>query len=148
MCEVQKHELKKILVVDDEEVVRYLFDLALSDAGYVVFYAEGAEKALEILSDENIDVMFLDLNLPDMSGIELCRRIRSDKPNAYIIAITGYSSFVDISECYEVGFDDYLEKPVSLDLLLTTTYKAFERTKKMEKIQGEMMSSQEWLRDI
>ena len=148
MCEVQKHELKKILVVDDEEVVRYLYDLALNDAGYVLFYAERAEEALEILSDENIDVMFLDLNLPDMSGIELCRRIRSDQPNAYIIAITGYSSTVDISECYEAGFDDYFEKPVSLDLLLTTTYKAFDRTKKMEKAQGEMMSSQEWLRDI
>ena len=143
MCEAQKHELKKILVVDDEEAVRYLYDLALSDAGYVVFYAEGAEEALEVLSDENIDVMFLDLNLPDMSGIELCRRIRSDKPNAYIIAITGYSSFVDISECYEVGFDDYLEKPVSLDLLLTTAYKAFERTKKLGKTYGGMISSWE-----
>ena len=133
MCEVQSHEPKKILVVDDEEAVRYLFDLSLSDAGYTVFYGEGAEEAFEILSDENIEVMFLDLNLPDMSGIELCRRIRCDKPNAFIIAITSYSSFFDIGECYEVGFDDYLEKPVSLDLLLTTAYKAFERIKKLGK---------------
>ena len=131
MCEIQSHESKKILVVDDEEAVRYLYDLALSDAGYTVFYAEGAEEALGVLNDENIDVMFLDLNLPDMSGIELCRRIRCDKPNAYIIAITGYSLIVDISECYEAGFDDYLEKPVGLDLLLTSVLKAFKKTKKL-----------------
>ncbi len=148
MCEIQSFEPKKILVVDDEKVVRYLCDIASRDKGYTVFYAEGAEEALAILNDENIDVMFLDLNLPDMSAIELCRRIRSDQPNAYIIAITGYSAIVDINECYEVVFDDYLEKPVSFDLLLTTTYKAFESTKKMEKAQEEMMSSQEWLKDI
>lgn len=144
MCQVQNHEDKKILVVDDEEAVRYLLDIALSDKGYSVFYAEGAEEALGILSDENIDVMFLDLNLPDMSGVELCRRIRKDRPNAIINAITGYSMMFDITECYRAGFDDYFEKPISLYLLMTSVLKAFKKRKKrLRRTKGEMMRNQE-----
>ncbi len=129
MCTVQKHDLRKILIVDDEEAIRYLYDLVLSDKGYTVFYAEGAEETFEILIDEDIEVIFLDLNLPDMNGIDLCKKIREFKPDAVINAITGYASFFDITECYEAGFDDYLEKPLSMDLLLTSVFKAFEKTK-------------------
>ena len=132
MCEIQSHEPKIILVVDDEEAVRYLYDLALSDAGYVVFYAEGAEEALEILNDENIDVMFLDMNLPDMSGIELCKQIRLIKPKAYITAITGYANQLDILKCFEAGFDDYLEKPVCMKLkpILVSGWQAGKRLRR------------------
>ena len=65
-----------------------------------------------------------------MSGIYLCRRIRKFKPDAVIIGITDYAFFFDIAECYKAGFDDYLEKPLSLALLLTSALKAFEKTKK------------------
>jgi CheY-like chemotaxis protein len=118
-----------ILVVDDEEAIRYTYDLALSDAGYTVFYAESGEEAFAILRDEDINVIFLDLNLPDISGIELCRQVRCVKPNACILAITGYATHFDIAECYQAGFDDYLEKPVSLDLLQTSAFKAFKQVK-------------------
>lgn len=127
----EKHILKKILVVDDEEAIRFVFDLSLSEAGYDVFYAEEGEEALKILRGEDINVIFLDLNLPDMSGVELCRRIRKMKPDASIIAITGYASNFEIVECYAAGFDDYLEKPISLDLLLTSVLKAFKQVKEV-----------------
>ena len=129
MNEGRQKEPSNILVVDDEEAIRYTYDLAISDAGYTVFYAECGEEAWEILGDEDINVIFLDLNLPDMSGIELCRQIRCVKPNAYILAITGYATHFDIAECYQAGFDDYLEKPVSLELLQTSTFKAFKQVK-------------------
>ena len=133
MNEMQNHEFKKILIVDDEEVIRDIFDLALTKAGHTGCYAESGEEALEILRDEEkIDVIFLDLNLPDMSGVELCGRIRMNKPNAVINAITGYAPFFDITQCYHAGFDDYLEKPIGQDLLFTSIYKAVERTKKLE----------------
>ena len=131
-----KHELKKkssnILVVDDEEAVRYSYELALSNAGYTALTAESGENALKILSDTHINVIFLDLNLPDMSGIELCRQMRCIKPNAYILAITGYATYFDIEACYQAGFDDYLEKPVSLDSLQTSALKAFKQVKEVE----------------
>ncbi len=101
MNEGRQKEPSNILVVDDEEAIRYTYDLAISDAGYTVFYAECGEEAWEILGDEDINVIFLDLNLPDMSGIELCRQIRCVKPNAYILAITGYATHFDIAECYQ-----------------------------------------------
>ncbi len=131
MCTEENDNLKTILIVDDEEAIRYSYDLVLSDKGYTVVYAEGAEEALEILSDEDIDVIFLDLNLPDLSGIDLCKKIREFKPDAVINAITGYAPFFDVTECYKAGFDDYLEKPLSMNLLITSVYKAFEKAKKL-----------------
>lgn len=121
---------KRILVVDDEEAIRYSYDLVLSHSGYTVLFAESAEEALAILRNEDINVILLDLNLPDMSGIELCRRIRKDKPYAIINAITGYAPVFEVAECYKAGFDDYFEKPIGLNLLLTAVYKAFEKTRK------------------
>ena len=132
MNEDLQKEPSNILAVDDEEAIRYTYDLALSDVGYTVFYAESGAEALEILRDEDINVIFLDLNLPDISGIELCMQIRCVKPKAYILAITGYATHFDIAECYQAGFDDYLEKPVSLDLLQTSAFKAFKQIKEVE----------------
>ena len=68
------------------------------------------------------------------------------KPDGRIIAITGYASHFEITECYHAGFDDYLEKPVSMDLLLTAVLKAFEKTKKSDEAYGDIVSSWEMLR--
>ena len=127
-----KDNSSKILVVDDEEAVRYSYELALRNAGYSTLFAESGEGALEMVGDKNINVIFLDLNLPDMSGIDLCRQIRCIKPNAFILAITGYATYFDIEACYQAGFDDYLEKPVSLDSLQTSALKAFKQVKEVE----------------
>ena len=62
-----------ILVVDDDESIRDIFEIAFSKSGYSVRCAESAEKALEILKDNKFQVMFLDINLPGMNGVELCR---------------------------------------------------------------------------
>ena len=131
MKPIENERSPKILVVDDEEIIHSVFDLALKHVGYDGCYEEKGEEALEILKqDDEISVIYLDLNLPDMSGVELCRRIRQDRPDAVINAITGYAPFFDITACYQQGFDDYLEKPVSRSLLFTSIYKALDRTKK------------------
>ena len=118
---------KKILVVDDEEVIRSTFELAFSKKGYTVRCAERAEEALEILKDEKILVMFLDLNMPGMNGVELCRKIRKDFPVAIIHAVTGYSSLFEPAECREAGFDVYLNKPVNLEQLFKAAQDAFNK---------------------
>lgn len=146
MGTVKKHDLRKILIVDDEEAVRFSFDLVLSDAGYNVYWAEDGEEALQIIRDEDIKVIFLDLNLPHMSGVDLCRKIRKMKPDVSITAITGYASHFEIEDCYHAGFDDYLEKPVSLNLLQTTALKAFEKTKKSNEAYEDIVNSWEILR--
>ena len=73
-----------ILVVDDEKAILNMFTLAFSKKGYRVQTANSAEEALEILKTEKINVMFLDLNLPGMNGIELCRAIKKEQPMAEI----------------------------------------------------------------
>ncbi len=118
---------KKVLVVDDEEMIRDIFEQVFSKAGYIVRLAESAEEALEILKDDKIQVMFLDLDLPGMSGVELCKQIRKDLPLAIIHAVTGYSPPLELSDCRDAGFDDYLNKPVKLAVLLKAAEEAFKK---------------------
>jgi len=118
---------RKILVVDDEENMRDMLNKALTRQNYQVFCAAGGHQALEIVANENVHLMFLDLNMPEMNGLELCRRIRKDNPIAIIIAVTGYASIFELAECREAGFDDYFLKPVKLETLFKAAEEAFEK---------------------
>ena len=116
---------KKILVVDDEESIRSLFSAALTHKGYTVYSAESGEKALELLEDEPISVMFLDLNLPGINGIELCREVIRKSPDTIAYAVTGYSSNYKSAECRTAGFSGYFSKPMPLDQLWSAAEEAF-----------------------
>lgn len=118
---------KKIMVVDDEVGVRDLLKDTFSIEGYDVRLAEGADQAFEILRQEDIEVIFLDLKLFGMNGIDLCREIRKDNPIAIIFAMTGWAALYDIEECREAGFDDFFTKPVETEMLLKAVDGAFER---------------------
>ena len=118
---------KKILVVDDEPQIRKMYSLALTRAGYTVKTAESAEKALDILKNERYWVMFLDLNLPGMNGIELCRKVRNEWPMAIPYAVTGYASLFELSDCREAGFEDYFIKPINLSVLIDAAKHSFEK---------------------
>ena len=95
--------------------------------------AAGAGEALDILSREDINVIFLDLKLFGISGIELCRKIRTMKPMAVIYAVTGWAALYEIEECREAGFDDFFTKPVNLDVLLKAAADAFEKLDRWRK---------------
>lgn len=123
----------KILILDDEESIRDMLEQAFSRAGYQVRSTESAEAAVELLKDDKIHVMFLDLNLPGMNGVELCRQIRRDMPMAIIHAVTGYASLFELSDCRDAGFDDYFHKPVSLESLLKAAKDAFEKLDRWKK---------------
>ncbi len=118
---------KKILVVDDEIQILNLLRELFSDAGYAVFTAESAEEALDILKKHSILVMFLDLKLPGMSGLDLCKYIRKNNRISIIHAITGYSNLFGLLECRGAGFDDFFLKPVELNILLKAALDAFEK---------------------
>jgi len=118
---------KKILVVDDEVLITDMLKAAFGSAGYTVVTAGSAEEALEILRRESIMVMFLDLNLPGMNGLDLCKKIRKKNTIGIIFAMTGYSNFYGLLDCRTIGFDDFFVKPVKLDVLLKSVQEAFER---------------------
>ncbi len=123
----------KILVVDDEASVRELFSGVFGDENYEVIAAEDGNTALDILKQDNIDVIFLDLKLFGMNGIDLCRQIRETKPVSMIFAITGWAPLFEIEECREAGFDDYFEKPLDMDILLDVVEDAFKKLERWKR---------------
>jgi len=118
---------KKILVVDDDESVRKMFDKAFTRAGYTIRLAGSAEEALKILEENEYSVMFFDLRLPGMSSIDLCREVKKKDPWTIIFAITAYASIFELSDCLDAGFNDYFTKPVTLEALFAATKDAFEK---------------------
>lgn len=122
-----------MLIVDDEVTVREIFKDFFGASGYQVLTAEGADNAVEILNDREIDVIFLDLRLFGTNGLELGRRIRKEKPLAILFAITGWAGLFEVEECREAGFDDFFIKPVEFDMLQKAVEDAFERVERWRK---------------
>jgi DNA-binding response OmpR family regulator len=123
----------KILIIDDETSVRELFTGVFTDEDYEVITTEDGNLALDILKRDNIDVIFLDLKLFGMNGIDLCRQIREMKPMSMIFAITGWASLFEIEECRQAGFDDYFEKPLDMDMLTDAVAEAIKKLDRWKK---------------
>ncbi len=106
-----------ILVVDDEiEIVRAL-QRSLSAHGYKVFTASSGEEAFEVTSKHRPDLLLLDLLLPGMSGLEVCRRLRAQS-NIPIIVLSVKGAEHDKVEALDLGADDYISKPFGIDEVL------------------------------
>ena len=71
--------------------------------------------------------MFLDLNLPKMNGIDLCKKIRINNPVSMIYAITGYATIFEVFECRQAGFDDFFPKPFSAKIVMKAAEDAFDK---------------------
>ncbi len=105
-----------ILLVEDDPRIRQVLELALHDHGYKVRSAATGEQALTEVARRRPDVLLLDLMLPGMDGLEVCRRLRlqGDLP---IIAVTARSDSTDVVAGLEAGADDYVTKPVVASVL-------------------------------
>ena len=101
----------KILVVDDEAIIRESLHDWLSDAGYQVFTAENGPQALEILEKERLGIVIADLVMPEMDGIELMKKAKEILPNVEVIIITAYGSIPTAIAAMREGAYDYIEKP-------------------------------------
>ena len=101
----------KILVVDDEAIVRESLRDWLSDAGYQVLTAENGPKALAIIETERVGIVITDLVMPGMDGIELMKRAKENQPNIEVIIITAYGSIPTAIAAMKEGAYDYIEKP-------------------------------------
>jgi DNA-binding response OmpR family regulator len=101
-----------VLIVDDEERLRELLRGYLAQAGFSVLLAEDGLQALELARAHRPDLLILDLMLPGLDGLEVCRRLRTFS-NAYVLMLTARSEEIDRVVGLEVGADDYLTKPFS-----------------------------------
>lgn len=118
---------KKILIVDDEAPILELLEEIFSEEGYSVVKALNAEMALDVLKKNRIRVISLDLMMPGMNGMELCRSIKKQYPMTIVYALTGHISLFGVSECIEVGFDDVFLKPVDVDSFKKAIEYAFDK---------------------
>lgn len=108
----------KILVVDDEQAVRESLRRSLSFNGYEVLLASDGAEAITIVHDENPDIIVLDVNMPNMDGLEVCRTLRSEGWGRPILMLTARDGVSDRVAGLDAGADDYLPKPFALEELL------------------------------
>lgn len=111
---------EKILVVEDDEDILELIDYNLTREGYFVRKVTSGEEALALARRENPDLIVLDLMLPGLDGLEVCRKLRSDseKRRVPIIMVTAKGEESDIVTGLELGADDYVVKPFSPKVLI------------------------------
>jgi DNA-binding response OmpR family regulator len=111
-----------VLVVEDDETVRNAMTRILVAEGYLTLTAETGHDALEILRTplSPIDVVVLDVHLPDVSGIDLCARIRGLHPKMPVVVCTGEAEPTEVLRLLEMGVHRYFRKPVAVDELLAT----------------------------
>ncbi len=106
--------MREILVVDDNAINRQLAVYLLKRSGYMVHEAESGPQVFEFLRNHKPDVILLDIQLPDMDGVEILKRIRKDglTKDVKVIALTAHSMHGDKEKFEAAGFDGYLSKPI------------------------------------
>ena len=111
---------EKILVIDDEPDIGWLFSKILSEEGYKVLISLNGEEGISKIKKEKPDLVFLDLKLPGMDGIEILKEIRTFNKDLLVIVLTAYETVKTAVEAMKLGAVDYLSKPVNIDRIKTT----------------------------
>ncbi len=106
--------IKKILVIDDESSIRFLLKEIIVDMDYEFIEASRAEKGLKIIEREEVDLVLLDIQLPNMNGLEAIRKIREINKELPVFMITAFHSMVDVVENMDVNVQEFIQKPFDL----------------------------------
>ena len=121
------------MLVEDDAELRALVEGRLKESGYNVRTAETGTQALERVEEQVPDLVLLDVMLPELDGLEVCRRLRAQYPLLYIIMLTARSDELDRVVGLEVGADDYVTKPFSLQELVARVRSALRRLRLTEE---------------
>ena len=105
--------LRRVLVVDDDPAVRKSFDRVLTGKGYAVITAENGEEALRKLNEEKYDLVYSDIRMPGMSGLEVAEKVRARRPWTPVVIITGYGTDIAEERAKAAGVSKFLHKPLS-----------------------------------
>ena len=104
--------MKKILIIDDENLVRSVINIALTNNGYKVYEADNGKTGIQMFIDIDPDIVITDVNMPEMSGIEVTKNIKENKVDADVVIMTGYGTEELIIEALRAGASNYINKPV------------------------------------
>ena len=115
-------ESKKVLIAEDSSVIQNLTKKILQMQNYQIFSAKNGLKVLQMLEKDDFDIILMDINMPQMDGMECAQKIRaiddSKKAQVPIVAITGNAKNFSMEDFKSVGINDYLQKPLNFDKLV------------------------------
>lgn len=133
---------KNILIVDDEEDILELVEYNLEHEGYHTKTAVSGEEALKLARDEHPDLIVLDLMLPGINGLDVCKLLKSDEDtrNIPILMLTAKSEETDIVKGLELGADDYVTKPFSPKVLVARVASVLRRATQPQKTKEETIN--------
>ena len=117
---------KTILIVDDEETIRQSLGGILIDEGYEVLMAESGEQAIKIVEDEFPSLVFLDIWLPGMDGLETLQAIKSEYPSVCVVMMSGHGTIETAVRATKLGAFDFIEKPLSLEKVILVVNHALD----------------------
>ncbi len=128
----------QVLVIDDEAVVGRSFDRVLSEKGYEVSTALSGEEALETINETNFDVVFTDIKMPGMDGLEVTERIKARCPWTPVVVITGYGTDDNEAKASVLGASGFVRKPLTPEMIESITLKAVNDAEKVEEVTQEI----------
>jgi two-component system phosphate regulon response regulator PhoB len=140
---------EKILIVEDEKNILQLLGYNLSREGYGVIKCDNGEDAIDHMKDDAPDLMILDLMLPEMDGLEVCKVVKSDDKTKHIpiIMLTAKSEETDVVVGLQMGADDYITKPFSPKVLIARVKTVLRRKIEKQKA-GDVRKTQGLVIDI
>ena len=118
----------RVLIVEDEKLIRWSLRQKFETRRFVVTGVENGEQALKAIDGGTFDLVMLDYKLPDMTGLDILRKIRETDDDVVVIMMTAYSSIESAVDAIKLGAHDYITKPFDMDDLLRTVDKALETT--------------------
>ena len=127
---------ENLLIVDDEKNLRISLKGILDDEGYRVDCAESGEECLDLITQKTFDLIFLDVWLPGIDGIDVLERLKNFHPKPYVIVISGHGSIETAVRATKLGAFDFIEKPLSSDKVLLVLENALKQKKLEEENRG------------
>ena len=138
---------KKILLVDDEEDIRDVLDISLSDLGYKVFTAKNGEEAFQIFRNVNPPIVLTDIRMPIMDGIELLQKIKKENTDTEVIMITGHGDMDLAIKSLKYEATDFITKPINDEVLGFALERAHERISMRQRIREYTENLEEMVRE-
>jgi signal transduction histidine kinase/FixJ family two-component response regulator len=138
---------KKILLVDDEEDIRDVLDISLSDLGYKVFTAKNGEEAFQIFRNVNPPIVLTDIRMPIMDGIELLQKIKKENTDTEVIMFTGHGDMDLAIKSLKYEATDFITKPINDEILGFALKRAHERISMRQRIREYTENLEEMVRE-
>jgi signal transduction histidine kinase len=138
---------KSILLVDDEEGIRKVLRIALSDMGYHVRTAENGVEALRLFKEERSPIVLTDIKMPEMDGIELLRRLKKESPETEVIMITGHGDMNLAIKSVKYEATDFVTKPINDEVLEIALNRALERIAMRRQLNEYTQNLEQLVRD-